>query len=324
VTGGPEPTSIAAAAGITSDSDLATETLADLYLAQGFAQRAAEVYQALVEQRPRDDRLAAKLHDAETAAAAGHGADVSEDARDVWLRDVEAAWTGGAGVTAQEPTPYAWTEREEREQEIGIGAYLRGLISWGTGEAARQAEPSTETVAPESATVAGPGPAEAPAPAKPEPDWLAELTWGGTDIAEAGLEPAGEPHETAETGATGLWATHEETLLDATWTAPEPSKSWSADVEAPADPWLSAEPAAIAGAPAASPSPPVNPVEEAFNEWFGSPPEPGVPVTPPPHSGAVSGRDAGADRTRVGAAAGEEEEDEDLEMFRAWLQSLKK
>jgi hypothetical protein len=51
---------------------------------------------------------------------------------------------------------------------------------------------------------------------------------------------------------------------------------------------------------------------EAFDEWFGPPedsptPEPGAPAQP-----AAEG------------TLGEDDDDDDLEMFRSWLQSLKK
>ncbi|HUF51571.1 MAG TPA: hypothetical protein VMN60_12085 [Longimicrobiales bacterium] len=92
-----------------------------------------------------------------------------------------------------------------------------------------------------------------------------------------------------------------------------------------AEPWSS--PAAPPTAPAA-PAPPAggaagpprgaNAVESAFHEWYsgsapaGAAPEPAQPQ-PPEAVAAPSSAEAAV-----------EQDDEDLEMFRSWLQSLKK
>jgi len=66
---------------------LVTETLAELYLAQGLLERAAEVYRALLAERPGDGRLAARLEEVEKRLAA----------REVWANPGPA---GGAGSEA--------------------------------------------------------------------------------------------------------------------------------------------------------------------------------------------------------------------------------
>jgi hypothetical protein len=291
--GEPSP---AAVAGAPTGRELGTETLADLYLSQGFAQRAAEVYRALLLQRPADDRVAAKLREAEAVLTAGRSADVGEEPTDVWLRGVEAAWTGGAGATGPETTPYTWTELEEREQGIGIGSYLQELLRWGTGEGVPTAELVGET---------------APATAEPTASDRGELavaeeadTWVAAPepaaVRDAGPEPVDWPPMTPEP------------MLAETWSARQPTGPWSEEQEEPVEP-----PEAWNSVSARGTAP--NPVEEAFNEWFGPPPEPSAAA-----AGGVHGPATEPVAGEPSTAAGEDADDEDLEMFRAWLQSLKK
>jgi tetratricopeptide (TPR) repeat protein len=128
---------------------LVTETMADLYRSQGFHDRAADVYRALLRQRPGDASLTAKLQAAEAAQRidrASSGPDsvqseVDADGSESWLQGL-GAWTAVPEDLPDE-TPYAWTrgadEDAEPEQPAAtaapaIGAYLRDLISWTPGE----------------------------------------------------------------------------------------------------------------------------------------------------------------------------------------------
>jgi tetratricopeptide (TPR) repeat protein len=141
---------------------LQTETMGDLYRAQGFHDRAAEVYRALLARRPDDPALKAKLEAAEAAAGAVPAVEslVEEDeSGEVWLRDAGTSWTGGATAEGGAATPYAWTDAvpdaatdtatDAAESAAPIGDYLRSLVAWqppADGQPA--AEPTSADTAP--------------------------------------------------------------------------------------------------------------------------------------------------------------------------------
>lgn len=246
------------------DRGLETETMADLYRSQGFHQRAADVYRALLERRPYDERLAAKLREVEDLLS-GASLIEEDESGEVWLREAGSGWTGEEPRAAE---PYVWAEpalaSEGEEDGPAIGAYLQGLASWSPSRAAA---------------------AGAVGEAAPEVPAEAEL------LAEPDAEAA--PESGPESGP--------EVVLE-----PDP---WSPDEQAAAAPASEAdgvpqaEPA-VASSPQAEPGPKAGrqDVEAAFDEWYG----PGqAQATPQP-------------------AAEESEDDEDLAMFRSWLQSLKK
>ena len=310
-----QPDPMPASAGEESVSgEVVTETLADLYLAQGFAERAADMYRALLRMRPGDARLLAKLSDSESALQP----EPSEDAGEVWLRGVESAWTGGSGATGTETTPYTWAEREEREEGVAIRAYLRDLITWGTGES------ETEHIAPEPAPELEPEAEtafeempwqqyvdEAVAPAEPEP-WAFEAT------SDA---PAVEADAVESGSNVDPWSMTAEPMLDEDWGSEQP-EPWA--IETPADPWLAPEPSGIeAPAPPPARQPSGNPIQDAFNDWFDQPVEPAFNKSTPELAAPPSPTQEPALVSEETADAADDE-DEDLEMFRAWLQSLKK
>jgi hypothetical protein len=297
-----------------ADIGLVTETMALLYRSQGFHERAADVYRALLRARPDDERLAARLREAEAAAtpaaASAAGDEASEDAGEVWLRGVATAWTAPQDAPVHDATPYAWTaDADEAETGEPIGSYLKELVTWKAGTR-RWMEQQGE----------------------PEP---------GADEAGAGIEL---PHWLDDPGGSGHWTPDSEpagfepvAAADAGWSP--------AESVVDSDPWaVQDESAETAAAPEsqhahsdlAESVPPAEPAVDA------GPPEAGDPLSAPV---AVGGSDAGwapTDPDRSLAAAGsaeplpplpepvvhEEEEDsaedEDLEMFRTWLQSLKK
>lgn len=344
---------------------LATETLAELYMAQGFPDRAAEVYRTLLAHRPDSEHLAEQLRKAEAASVQKVGED---EAGEVWLRGVESAWTGGAGAAATRETPYAWTEPgEEARHGPPIGEYLKDLVSWRSGAAAAEtagsgAEPSAEAAAVYGAAsqveadtdIARVEP-EPPAGAmEAGPDEAAE--GGGVGIeAEIGDEAPESRDDAASADPAGSAAGPWTPAGDADW-QPEPEPAWSvspganpddaqdAEVyggETPADPWLAPEASGLGAfeiepdpEPASSGGPRAtgggNPVEDAFNEWFG-PPE-AEQTFGPAESGPMEtadGVETGSNEPAVPASSltedeSEEDQDEDLEMFRSWLQSLKK
>jgi hypothetical protein len=136
-----------AAAG-SAESGVVTETMAELYAAQGLQARAVEIYRSLLEERPGDERLVRRLAELErkadavpspepepatpepTASTAADEVELEETPG--WLERVESAWTGGSGVAGGGPTPYAWTDSAQAEEPGGpsIGEHLRALLSW--------------------------------------------------------------------------------------------------------------------------------------------------------------------------------------------------
>jgi tetratricopeptide (TPR) repeat protein len=300
-------------AGQAMDPGLVTETMAELYRAQGFHDRAAEVYRALLKQRPFDLRLSAKLSEAEAdaaaagaerAAAASAGGQEEDASGDVWLRGVGAPWQVEPGPGPSDATPYAWTaEPDEQPGGEPISAYLKDLVSWKTSQQ-RWAE------APPRAPVEPPPSQTAPWSPEDEP-WAATpggAAWGGAqeavpvesgESASAGMVPSPEaPADDARLG-DGTPA-----MTEAASAAPDPSAPAAADAPATAEPATgnAADPWAPAGSGEAS---------ATSSDWTVEP-APGTGAEPVPHSGQAEPEPAS------------DAEDEDLEMFRSWLQSLKK
>jgi len=93
---------------------LASETMADLYLQQGLKSQAAEVYRRLLEQRPNDESLLAKLKSIETPPAMSAAA-LGTEAVGSWLRRI-ARSALPAGAPAAPPVPPAPTEQTPMDQ----------------------------------------------------------------------------------------------------------------------------------------------------------------------------------------------------------------
>lgn len=275
-----------------------------------------------------------------------------------WAGPVPAAGTDAT------PYAWTGSEEQDQEEEDGaapapsISSYLQTLVSWtpSAGAAAEVEaaagwtyEPDTAGEAPAPWTGGGDA-AEAagdaisgnePLPAGPAETAEWDDAWaieGAEDPSEAELELGGPVGEAAggewswspeDGGATGPY--------DDPWRVPAaPSEEEEEPVAA--DPWSSSshgeredpdarpeqQPASTAEADTwAAPAYPVNEVEAAFNEWFHGAEETGA--AEPGDDGEVDAR-----ATQPGVppsaeqAGAEEEEDEDLAMFRSWLQSLKK
>lgn len=137
-------------AGALEGGVVLTETIAELYAAQGLHGRAAEVYRSLLAERPDDARLEERLRASE-AALAGAGATAAGPEADEsasWLEGVESAWTGGAGVAGAGPTPYAWTDPAQAEDAGGgarIADWFRDLLAWRPeADSTRGAEPLSD------------------------------------------------------------------------------------------------------------------------------------------------------------------------------------
>jgi hypothetical protein len=147
---------------------LLTETLGDLYAVQELHDRAAEVYETLLRDRPGDERLRDKLTRVRAAAAGGAadesgaraahggatgaGADIGEATGVPSAPDperIESAWTGGGGATSGGPSPYGWTEDAGSEPGSGadIDAFFRALLSWRPTRGGASEEPGGEPAA---------------------------------------------------------------------------------------------------------------------------------------------------------------------------------
>jgi len=289
--------------------ELQTETLAELYLSQGFNDRAAEVYRSLLERNPGDERLRRRLAEVEAKLAAAGSTAAAEDAD-----ALDPFWAGGAEAATPEAMLYGWEPEAEEPAGPTIGAYFGQLLSWrpsaGHGSVTSAAEGAPAAVKAVPEPVAAESPASTFAEAPPLP--------------KEGGEPATAFDEmvTEESG---------------------PGVSAFEEVEAPKD-----RDALVAQEPAAAPptsgllsqfSAPLSEVEAAFEEWFsGAPPQapstPQVPTTAgaqPEAEPATPGQDpvasvppAEAKPAAASASSDEADDDEDLEMFRSWLQSLKR
>lgn len=139
--------------------EVATETLAEVYAAQGFRAEAAEIYRKLLRRRPEDERLLSRLAALEkepvggTAEVAAAEVTAEEEAAgDLWLEDGET-WPGGEEQAEAGPTPYAWMESGgpvEVESGGTIGDRLRGILGWQPEAAPvddREPEPEAEAEA---------------------------------------------------------------------------------------------------------------------------------------------------------------------------------
>jgi tetratricopeptide (TPR) repeat protein len=278
---------------IAGAPDVVTETMAELYRSQGFQDRAAEVYRSLLERDPADERLRAKLRelDAELAAGreavAGQGA-AEEEARDAWMQGVESAFTGGAGAAEGATTPYAWDAAGDEPAATGpaIGDYFRSLLAWRPG-AEPEAPAKPEAPADEGAWQ----PEPAPWQLEPDESWRPDEP-PETDAAALETPPAPTP-DTMEPAEIVP-----DLVLEDSPPEPEPF-AWTPDMLD--EPIPSAPPASPAGPPDLMPWEVAEPIETAA---------PAEPAEPPPPAPAPEAEPV--------------EEDEDLEMFRSWLQSLKK
>lgn len=279
------------------ETGLITETMAVLYRSQGFHDRAADVYRALLRARPGDQRLAAKLRDAEQAAGSRRAAPppaAEEEAGEVWLRGVGSAWTAPGDEAAEKATPYAWTgEADDAEAGEPIGSYLQDLVSWKAGSGA--------WMQPEAAAADDDGGEIV------MPDWL-----NGPDHTEA-WTPASEPRSRPPLPATeASWSppSTEPAPWDATGDALEDADSATAEEGTPGEAWE---------VPEAPSTPPAEAGSDATGGGW-------TPMELDDDMAPAAPRAAPAPAGVQPTSQPEEEsaDDDDLEMFRSWLQSLKK
>lgn len=115
--------------------EVATETLAEVYAAQGFRTEAAAIYRKLLRLRPEDERLLARLAELEGEGeqAEPEGLEAIEAGVPTTPETGEATWPGGEEQAVAGPTPYAWMDAgagPEPEAGTTIGDHLRGILAW--------------------------------------------------------------------------------------------------------------------------------------------------------------------------------------------------
>jgi len=292
--------------------EVLTETIADLYRQQGLYDRAADVYRALIAQRPHDEDLSQKLAEVE-AISRGETAEQREPTGVFADEGWEPEPWELAPVSSAPPFEPTAPEIEEPETPL-IGSEL--WLEEGAEAPGEEAEAWIAGAAqvPESA----PTPyawAEAQATSA-EPDGgppISEyfrrlLSWKpSVAVAQSTTAVAPPPETEPETEATLIL---EEQVFETQSFYDQP----------PAPPATQASQrdfgsgSEVSARPAATPQPasalPENfDAAAAFEEWFNeaAPPEAAAPPEPPP---LIDEESSG--------------EDDDLEMFRSWLQSLKK
>jgi tetratricopeptide (TPR) repeat protein len=273
-----------------------------------------------------------------------------EESSEAWLQGRGSVWA--EPPAAEEPeTSFAWsgTAGDDAEPASGgppISEYLQGLMAWKRASEAGPAPAAPDTSATDEQDEAGSVPAGAAAESpvggedglRDAPDFLTAEPWlSGAPELDEGDELILDREEPAawDTAPAGAGSAPDAPPADAP--ADPPPDPWAS-----ADPWAGPAPAAAPQPEAAPPRPRRNldPVEDAFYEWYGDP-APSAPAAAPPPAGpaplspapseapaapaapaASMGPAAPAAPQSSGEAAGED--DEDLAMFRSWLQSLKK
>ncbi len=164
-----------------------TETLAALYRAQGFPDRAAAVYRALLRERPNDSDLRerARAMEDEALAQRSRQTDV-EETREVWVSGGADTWDADERVSAT----HVWDEDADAEEEgIGssIGVYFGQLLAWRPS-IADGATVATDPSA-DAAPIEEPAPvADAASPVEAAPD-AGPFTFDGTPADTADQEP---------------------------------------------------------------------------------------------------------------------------------------
>lgn len=289
------------------DRPVVTETMADLYARQGLHDRAAEVYRELLRGRPGDARLEAKLREVE-GLAASRGQPV-EDEEEVGGASLEGAW-----LTVEEPASGTGVEAEVSGAQPGLGH--PGASAFGEGLPGFEA--AAEPVAQAEAGVAEP----APVGGAVQDAAGAELQSAGVGIetqpAGAGLaqRTIGEYlHELLEFRSAGVLVLDESAVVEAS--APHEPDEYDMLFDSPPNASASFEATA-----STAEAPPSATFEVAPSASAGAQAEVGGTEPPSAAPGVTPPGDAPSSGSAGDAAASDD--DEDLEMFRAWLQNLKR
>lgn len=329
--------------------DVMTETIAQVYARQGLYDRAADVYRELVRGRPDDPELRERLAEMEEKAAAAAEPEAEEIAAEPEVEPGEPGEPAVPGIemddtgelTPEEEsvagfqsvefeeadeeavTPLAGLETQEADPETGlVGTEAGGVEDEDAGD---ELEPEA---ADETAAVDEVAEDEGVAPEEAAP-WE-EASVSEVDEAEgedvepeaiaADVEPEERPvgeaaaDEAAADEAAAPWEAAPVSGDEEATEAPEPTAEVepAADVDATADvaepesPWTGAE---------------WSPEAEAETPYAWAESEEGEDTTPPIRDYLQGLLDWGG--ASAGEGVSESDDDDDLEMFRSWLESLK-
>lgn len=314
-----------------------TETMAELYVQQGYRDQAIAVYRQLVEQRPEDERLRARLAELDRADAAIAEEPVAGGAEEVVLPAI------GTEVPTSPSTPAVDERRAARAHLPSILDVLQRVASHRPGTPV----PPVEThVQPPVET-----PVETPAaePVSPEP--IAEpvpRAVPGTEtvpVADSGIAALAAPEGIRGDAPTSDAAGTIDGLFGGTTSARDEaaartlaamfgSSATTGDVApvfrggdaSPAAPARAPEPIAVSGAPTRPAGDELS-LDTVFNEPAAS------PAAAPRRSSssfsfdqffADSGTPAAPAAPEAPAAGGSSNSGADIEQFNAWLDGLKK
>lgn len=299
---------------VPTTGGLVTATMAELYARQGLYDRAAEVYRDLIARRPGDERLKERLADVEARAREAASQTPGVGGRPA--PDGSAADTSDGG--AAEPD---WAAIEALAENLADGHLAARSAGSGpsTAEAGGAQEGTAEPQAVEAAWTAGAGAAG---------DEVTPYSWA---------EEPGAGESSAADGPT----LREYFRMLLGWAAPRSAETASARTEPivredelsadefdrlfeETEPTGAEEQAPSSGAPGRAGHPP-EPAGDAVSE-------PAEPADPGDMADVGETADPAASAEGVGPTEepapesdqAEDGDDDDLEAFRAWLESLKR
>jgi tetratricopeptide (TPR) repeat protein len=279
------------------EDEVRTETIAQVYARQGLYDRAAEVYRELIRVRPEDEHLRDRLAEMEQLAARS-GAEEAAAVEDMGEEGSEPEWSTELENEAheEEPEPYAVEGLQSTDfdpSEVDAST-LAGLetdeTDPETGLRADTWSPlGEETETSETAPV-DEAPEEEPTP------------WAG-----AAAEAEEEPTDADSVWTGGDWGGDEPDMTPHAWTEDEAEEDTSSPIRSYFGGLLGW---ADAGGTASE-----SPASESPADPYAPPPD--APAPDEPDEGV---RDEGEEGTGASDAS---DDDDDLEMFRSWLESLK-
>ena len=332
---------------VADEGSVTTETIAQVYARQGLYDRAADVYRQLLRGRPDDEGLRERLREMEQLAAQQERPD-EEDVAVSGLQDLEVdeRLVPGfdEGATAGDAAERAGAGDLEVEgfvsQETALEAEVEPLEGLERDE--KDAETGLVVEATPPADTSDRGDALDVTEVPPPPEEREEVEAGGVfDPSAADVAPGGaEEDESEEAVEESVWSGEGITAGAAAEATPHAWAESGEEVRAEPGPAGRPEDEGIEQGETESGGPPIREYFTGLLSW--SQPVPG-------ETGAVAA-DRGTATARTGAEAGEvatgepattgepgealaspeepgrpseEGEDDDLEMFRSWLESLK-
>jgi hypothetical protein len=155
---------------------MVTETMGDLYLRQGLRDQAADVYRRLLEQRPGDAALKAKLAALESPPAMSAAA-LGAEAVGTWLQRIARAVLPGSAASSLPPSPPETGptpmeqafDAPEPEPEPVAAAAPSELAANAAPASGNPARPATDQFSLDQIFGAGGQPAAEAAPPPPAP-----------------------------------------------------------------------------------------------------------------------------------------------------------